>query len=308
MSYIPLMAQPRKRYALLCVCFLLAACGNSNEELTRDIAAEKLTTYFREKGGGDRKFDFNEAGFNRGIELGYWDMNRTLTEKGKAIFEAASGNSFTLKKPIGGTPVEVTGIADAVQPAGAKEIQFTYSNEAAKDSIRFLILGSVSGSAIARRFDDGWRIEDVKVTKLNGDLTLSDADLRVIDAEKTAEANRKAAIYKEATTATTNVAFKCETAFPDRTPIYIGAFVSDTSVEFHEGSEKRNLDVNILFKDLSGVSIEDFYGRKLILHKIGGGYLYKGYENCPDIDEIKTSIQTNLATWKQKWNGVDIEP
>lgn len=202
--------------------------------------------------------------------------------------------------------IEVTGITDATTPQGAKEVLFSLSNEAAQGSVRYFIIAGGTGTAVFRKFDDGWRVETAKFQKSTDGVALSETEQQALTAEATAEATRRAEIYKQATVGTSNEVFECHSSFPDGRPVFERAFVTNVGVEMYEKSHARDGFVPILYKDVGGVSIENFYGRKLRLHGKRGGYLFQGYKNCDNIDAVRNAIQTNLTAWKQKWNGVDL--
>lgn len=280
-------------------CLSLIGCTQS-DELTRDLAAEKI-----EEAMQGQDYSLTEQGFNQGVSLGYWNKKGSLTANGQEIATAVSRKLITPKIPAEFT-VEVTGITEGTEPAGVKEVLYSLSNKAAKGPIRYFIIAGGTGKALFQKFDDGWRIKSIDFAKSTDGLPLSDAEQKAYQAEYENEAERKTNLYSEAMSGEIQEVFKCDTSFPDRTPLQISISVSNVGAEIRERSEYRNTDWNLYFRDLRGATIEQFYGRRLQLFNVGGGYAYQGYTNCPDIDQVLNSIESRLSAWKTKWAGVDL--
>jgi hypothetical protein len=161
----------------------LVACGG-NGELTRGLAAGKIEQHFVEKAEGT--YSLAPYGFDRGVLQGYWDPEGALTDRGRTLFTRVNrANIVPVTAPV--YRIEVTGITDAASPAGAKEVQFTLSNDRATGPVRRFIIAGGTGTAVFRRYDDGWRVESVRFQPSEAGIELSAAEDQAMRAEQDAE-------------------------------------------------------------------------------------------------------------------------
>lgn len=273
------------------VFFVLASCGETGE-LTRDGAAAKIEESLLK--GSDSSYALASTGFERGVSQGYWDPDGNLTERGRAIATRVSRTGIHPPSPPD-YRIEVTGITDAESPAGAKEVQFTLSNDGVSGPLRRFIIRGGTGAAILRRYDDGWRAENVRFNGSGDGLELSASDNQIMREEQEAELARRQAILRQATTPTARTTYQCE-AQGYYGPETRSATVTDVSLEL-SGVNRQPGQV-ILYKDMRSIHVENFYGARL---KMEGATLF---EICPEANGLFDDLQRKLAAWRGRWNGV----
>jgi len=136
------------------------AITKQQQQLTRDNAASLISnfgTVSRLKG----EMLLNDQGLAKGTRQGMWDRNRGLTPAGMELFSSVDYSSLKLKAPVD-LAVSVTGITDAPIAAGVKEAQFIWEYRGAPAKVRRYTVGGGRGAALLRRYDDGWRVEEVQ--------------------------------------------------------------------------------------------------------------------------------------------------
>ena len=137
-------------------------------------------------------------GFADGSTQGLWNKNGVLTQNGSAHFNEITPAGLRPKQPLTRSVTEVTGITDVTSqlggaPAGAKEVQFRWDyggfNEVTK---RFIVRGG-TGVAIARLFDDGWRLAEIRLQELGDGFVLSPEERAAADKDRDTETQRRLA-------------------------------------------------------------------------------------------------------------------
>lgn len=170
---------------ILPVLFSMVGCS-ARSELSRGKAAEviyasdKFTpAEYREE--GNPLVFLTEDQFRMGVEQGLWQKDpsnpwgATLTPKGKTAFQSISNNLsswYLTPKPIPRRVIEVTGLADGAgtlgPPGTTKEAQFTWKwdwDAVPKEAKPFFGAEPKpsKGQAVLKLYDDGWRVEEIKV-------------------------------------------------------------------------------------------------------------------------------------------------
>jgi hypothetical protein len=279
-------------FTLALILLAVTACSGSGE-LTRELAASKIEQSVLARANGS--YSMAPFGFDRGTTQGYWNPEGALTERGQAIFTSVSRTSIAPKTPPTFL-IQVTGITDAPSPAGAKEVQFTLSNNGASGPVRRFIISGGTGTAIFRKFDDGWRIENVRFQGLQDGLQLSASEAQSMREEQEAELSRRQRIYQQATTPTTRTVYTCQ-ALSDYGPETRTANVTDVSIEL--SSVNRQPGRVILYKDIREINVYPGYETP----RLGVDYGWI-FDICPGAAQIGTTLRTRLNAWRARWSGV----
>lgn len=129
----------------------------------------------------------HSGAYKMGKEQGIWKyQNRKtlLAKKAKSSIASVSRNTITLHNPAQ-INIEVTGIASVPMMANMKEAQFSWKYQKLPHLVRRFALEGGGGSAFFRLFDDGWRLENIKIKTSNIPIQLSPKEWQeaVKDAE-----------------------------------------------------------------------------------------------------------------------------
>ena len=138
------------------------------------------------------------GGLEDGTSQGYWDGSGVVTSKGQQYFRAVSRSRLVLHEGLTRNVVEVTGIADAVDllgggTGGLKEAQFEWEYGNPDDQTRRFIVRGGTGVALLRRYDDGWRTEDLRMEEGVQGFVLTSADLSAAERDRDEELARRRA-------------------------------------------------------------------------------------------------------------------
>jgi hypothetical protein len=172
------------------VLFSMVGCGGKSE-LSRSKAEKLIQASAKFTPGEYKQIDISSSLVQMGLEQGYWTAGPPssgfsqvgLTEKGKRLFAQVLGgiwvndrdhSSLNIKvaEPLPRVVVEVTGVADGPGfegPAGTiKDVQFTWKwdwDAVPKELKTFLgpEPKPSKGEALLKLYDDGWRVEELKV-------------------------------------------------------------------------------------------------------------------------------------------------
>ncbi len=144
----------------LLIAVVLASCGA--EELTRTKALALLIEARPRLAEPSSELALTSEAWKEGATLGLWDRQGNVADDASSLLAGASpeGTSITLTKPYR-IRVEITGITDAPMMEGKmKEIEFSWSYDDLTPTGEYFASNGGSGSAVARLYDDGWRLED----------------------------------------------------------------------------------------------------------------------------------------------------
>lgn len=121
------------------------------------------------------------SAFMDGMAEGLWDnRGQRNPNAGTSIVQRANGY-LTLATPLRRTVTQVTGIASpvtalVVESSSMKEVQFEWAYVGAEGVIKRLAAQGGTGVAILRKFDDGWRLAEIKTTDTDKPFILTAAD------------------------------------------------------------------------------------------------------------------------------------
>ena len=116
-----------------------------------------------------------------GMAEGMWDNGGQLyVDADRSIIRRSNGY-LTLSSPVQRTVTVVTGIASplsalAIETTSMKEVRFEWSYVGMQGVVKRLAAQGGTGVAILRKFDDGWRIAEIKTTDNDRPFVLSAAD------------------------------------------------------------------------------------------------------------------------------------
>lgn len=187
-----------KKLVLLIFIPLFISCGNN---LSRS-EAEKLinnNSLFQEIGKSPK---LNNNAFDNGINQGYWDNNRYLTSKGYNFFINISYNKLTLIAQLECKVKSIDGIADVnsyssgSKESSYKEVQFTWEFFNVNSVVKRFILKGGKGVAFFRKFDDGWRIDNISVDYSDLFFNINESDEKEIQNDIELENQRRLAEQK----------------------------------------------------------------------------------------------------------------
>ena len=177
------------------VALLLTSCGSS--DLDRGDAAA-LIERSAEFAQPVRSVGLVAGGFEEGHAQGFWDADGNPIPKTERPFaRRASAWNLELLGPLSRKVSKITGIAPAISSLGGeaaggmKEAQFTweYSNVHGF-ARRFLVRGG-TGVAVLRSYDDGWRVEDVKIEEGKEGFMLTSTEREAAAQARLAEQDRR---------------------------------------------------------------------------------------------------------------------
>ncbi len=94
-----------------------------------------------------------------------------LDDLGKQVFTMVSLNEFKLREPLHRQLSDVTGITDGPQPGVTKAAQFKWHFTDLSEPVSKytgVTNSDHDGEALFRKYDDGWRVEEVKYGDMSG--------------------------------------------------------------------------------------------------------------------------------------------
>jgi peptidyl-prolyl cis-trans isomerase B (cyclophilin B) len=165
------MSMGHSTFQLFCVLPIVAILGCGEETLSRPKAAALVEQYDSAEGSGVIRV--TEKSFEEAYEMKLWEPGLRVagqTSVTDGVFSEVSpvASSIKLSQPLA-WGVTVTGIVDAMAAGAgptAKEAQFT---AVPKDVPPWLSqadgMKERRGVALFRLYDDGWRVESVRVTE-----------------------------------------------------------------------------------------------------------------------------------------------
>ncbi|MFK7749380.1 MAG: hypothetical protein AB8B65_13375 [Kordia sp.] len=158
-------------YALLFL-ILLSSCGNN---LSRSEAEDLINKHNKFTVLGQKPRTNSQAKYN-GTQQGYWQKNGTITQKGKTYFYNKNYNNITLKRPGKAVVTTIDGIADAGNNSKTKEVQFSWEYANIDEVVKRFIIKGGTGKAFLRKFDDGWRVNNISFSYKNESFPLTAAN------------------------------------------------------------------------------------------------------------------------------------
>lgn len=173
------------------VAIMLASCSSS--DLTRGgaeeiiEASEKVRSQVPNVIGNS---DFIAAGEKQGL----WTIekrNILLSTRAAEEISQINGSRIVPVKPFS-INVEITGITEDASSKNVKTAEFTWKYENISPLVRRLSISGGNGVAVFQMYDDGWRLKTVDLKPQDQPAELSVSEQGAIEADITAEAERKA--------------------------------------------------------------------------------------------------------------------
>jgi hypothetical protein len=211
--------QKATRFLILCSLAVIATfigCTDNRGTLTRPDAA-RLVAQSAEFSKRSTIVHGNQDAAAKGVRQGAWDAQFTLTGNGRQYFarvvQGLSGSvELTLASPVNQEVSEVTGITDAPEMLGGKgvkQIEFTWRYADLPSMAKRFASRGGTGTAVARLYDDGWRIQDVRMQTSDEPFPLTSEEIdaqtnderAIADAAKQVETARQQ-LLTQATTPT----------------------------------------------------------------------------------------------------------
>lgn len=186
------MAFPCARVLVLTASVsILSCCGSADPNQLSRGEAESLLAPLEQFTREYNTAPWRTDGFKTWWRLG----GRANRDYMAVMSEDSSEEGITTIRPFKVRIAEITGIADGIGPAaGMKEIAFA-TESLIPSVLRPLAAWKWSGRALARRYDDGWRIEGApRWAAMRDQPESTEEEKRAMAAyESSAEAKRKAA-------------------------------------------------------------------------------------------------------------------
>jgi hypothetical protein len=148
------------------------------------------------------------------------------------LVSAATKSQLILKSPFTLTVDEITGIADPPIGQGMKEVTFTWSSRGIPGLLRPIVCVSGTGQAILRRYDDGWRVQEVGSLRKNcAARAWTDLERTQIAQFKTAEQERLRVEAEKAQRAESQRLEQIEVSKKPTRELYRGAMANNPDKE-----------------------------------------------------------------------------
>lgn len=130
------------------------------------------------------------------VEGSVWNKKIKITEKGKKYFKNVDWRDFSISTSVD-IDINITGTTDSLVGAGVKEAQFQWKYSDIPSVVkRFVIIGGV-GRAYFRRYDDGWRLEDIKIKESHDPEIMSEKEAKEEEFELSQINERKRLITEK---------------------------------------------------------------------------------------------------------------
>ncbi len=179
----------RHHHWLFLAPILLAGCGGDPNQLDRDEAKTLVQAKINERLPDEGCYALRSFGWQAGVVQGYWTES-WVTAVGQPFIADVNKQRVCLKERTAQT-LEITGITDR-DGTNQKTIRFRLSNDPVPDPMRRFIVSGYEGITFARRYDDGWRIEEgVHYQPVDTPLTLTNAQTQAADADLAKETARR---------------------------------------------------------------------------------------------------------------------
>jgi len=154
---------------LLSTLFLFSACGGSGFDREQ---AETLISESDEAEKVRSRLKFSNRGFTKGVNGFAWNNEGELTTFGEKKFSNVSRSSANLKNPAK-INIDITGILSSEK---SKQVEFTWEYRDLSTELKQYATTGGEGKAVARKYDDGWRMQDVGFNSNGGPYSLSGSE------------------------------------------------------------------------------------------------------------------------------------
>ena len=289
------------KFILLPAIFVTAACGSAN--LDRELAAELI---LQSQEMSERRTQVVpqsnalELAISQGIVLSY-DRDPILAENVQSeIDQIGDGKiSLTSATPI---EVEVTGITESDDSAAPRRVAFTWRyTDLPKYTRRLAILGG-TGSGIARRFDDGWRIADLTIQNDATVYPLQNIDLNQWEEDREAELARRTNVNNRFRQSWTSSEVLYEYSSNNYCTSGQEIIITDVDIKFTSNCGNGNWS-KIWLGHIRNITSSDMYIR--ISPRIGGNYSIR--IDPQDVDDVLNALRPAIASWESE-HGIPAFP
>lgn len=172
----------------LLMAFSLLGCGKA--ELSRSSAKDMIQGS-QELKALSQNVRLNSAAAGKARTLDILSPNGALTPNGSKLFSKFNYGEATLVQPVSPPNVDITGMASVPMAEDMKEVQFDLAVQLPPAIKRFAVSGG-KGVAHFRRYDDGWRLEGVKISLSSEPYPLTTQEVNDEQAEASAVASARA--------------------------------------------------------------------------------------------------------------------
>ncbi len=139
----------------------LLGCGKA--DLSRSSAKDMIQGS-QELRGLSQNLPLNSAAGGKTRVLDILNRNGALTPNGLKLFSTFDYSVATLAQPVSPPNVEITGIAAVPMVEDMKEVHFDVALLRLPPEVKRFAANGGKGVAHFRRYDDGWRLEKVKLS------------------------------------------------------------------------------------------------------------------------------------------------
>lgn len=171
----------RLKTLMICCLFIVipVSCGSNNISRNK---AESLIYHSQKIKKLMSEVPLHKNGYEKGKEQEMWIFTGILwnkkietTGKGEKYFSNVDKYKLLVVDPVD-IDINVTGITDSILGEGVKEAQFQWKYFNIPSVVkRFIIIGGI-GRAYFRKYDDGWRLEDIEIKKTSEPAIMSDKE------------------------------------------------------------------------------------------------------------------------------------
>ena len=162
------------RFLVISLVIVLASCGQP--DLDRS-AAGNLINQSGSMAENINTLRFTNNAFNRGVEQGKWTKDGRLRVPIETGIKRVDRYRLNILNSVSRTVVSVTGIAELGEnESQTKIIEFVWQYKDVPLLVRRFVRAGGKGSAVARLYDDGWRIKKVDLKEKDDPFQLTAAE------------------------------------------------------------------------------------------------------------------------------------
>lgn len=184
------------RFLVISLVIVLASCGQP--DLDRSAAGD-LINQSGSMAENINTLRFTNNAFYRGVEQGKWTKDGKLRVPIETGIKSVDRYRLNFLNSVSRTVVSVTGIAESDEnESQTKIIEFVWQYKDVPLLVRRFVRAGGTGLAVARLYDDGWRIKKVDLKEKDDpfQLTAAENSAQSKDIETETRRRRKEALRK----------------------------------------------------------------------------------------------------------------